>query len=500
MERVNRRHALDLLLWVVITAPVLIPDAGPDLPGLPLPWLRVAAVPLFAAAALVARRSPVLAAAIPAALSLAATPELLATHFVLAQTVLVYLLGRRAAGQRAALLLFAAVAAVGVLAVLVRADTTVAHVISVVVNTLILLVLPWAAGRYLYQNAELARTGFALAEKLERERELAAEQARLRERSRIARDMHDSLGHELSLLALRAAALQVAPDIGPEGERAAGELRRDLATVTERLREVIGVLREEGEGPPTTPADDPVAALVRRAEDSGLTVALEGALPPVPPMTDRAVHRVVQEALTNAAKHAPGAPVTVTLRVDGPDAVVTVRNPAAAREESAGWGLVGLDERVRHAGGTLDAGLCDGTFTLSARLPLTGGAPAVPRELTLARRNLRRSAGAIWVPVAVAAVLVLLGSAYDFYASGRSVLEPAVYRQLRVGEQLSTVETRLPVEQIGRGVRPRHAPADPPGADECRFYRSARQVLTPAYRLCFTGGRLSTKDEVTLDD
>ena len=87
--------------------------------------------------------------------------------------------------------------------------------------------------------------------------------------------MHDSLGHDLSLIALRAAALQVAPDIGPAGRRAAGELRQDLAAATERLHEVIGVLREDGQGPPALPAADTVASLVQRAAASGMAVTLD---------------------------------------------------------------------------------------------------------------------------------------------------------------------------------------------------------------------------------
>jgi hypothetical protein len=229
-------------------------------------------------------------------------------------------------------------------------------------------------------------------------------------------------------------------------------------------------------------------------------------------MTDRAIYQVVQEALTNAAKHAPGAGVTVTLCQEGPEAVVSVVNEAPRRApdraEGAGWGLVGLDERARQAGGTLHARPVDGGFAVTARLPLTPGATAVPperdsvpqRELARARREVRRSViGGIWVPVAAVVVLLLLTFVHDRLTFDPTVLNPDTYQELRIGEPQPSVEQRLPADEVGGGERPRHAPADPPGTDECRFYHVVPNTLSPAYRLCFTDGRLSHKDEVDLD-
>jgi hypothetical protein len=127
MERVKRlpggQLVADLLLWLVIAAPLLIPgdEVPPEQPaGLPLLWVRIAAVPLLGLAVYLARRQPVAAAAVPPALGLAATPELYTTNsFIIAQVALAYLLGRRVTGRRAPLLLFAAVFAAGVLLLLV---------------------------------------------------------------------------------------------------------------------------------------------------------------------------------------------------------------------------------------------------------------------------------------------------------------------------------------------------------------------------------------------
>jgi signal transduction histidine kinase len=526
VKRLNRlvsgRSAADLLLWLVITAPLLIPEdevSPAHLATVPLLWVRIAAVPLLAVAVLVSRRAPVAATAVPMALGLAATPELLSANFMLAQVLLAYLMGRRSAGRRAPLMLFATVSVIGLLLVPATPSATVSDWFALLANVLVTFVLPWMAGRYARQHAELVRTGWELAERLEREQELVGDRVRQRERSRIATDMHDSLGHELSMIALRAAALQVAPDVGERGRHAAAELRQASAAATQRLRDIVGVLREDGESPPLLPADDTVRSLVSRAAAAGLPVTLVDELSrpgstPLAPMTDRAVYRVVQEALTNATKHAPGARVTVTLHPDGTDAVVKVVNeppPAATPsrpEPDGGHGLVGLHERVRLAGGTLHTRPLDGGFAVTARIPQTAAAATSPppsagtsrRELALARRRVRRTIiDAIWVPVA-AAVVLLLTFVFDPDTRSHSTLNRQVYQQLRVGDPRPSVEQHLPARQVDGAWRPDGTPADPPHTDECRFYRTVPDLRTPAYRLCFTGGQLSHKDTVYLAD
>jgi signal transduction histidine kinase len=533
----RKRAAGLLLLWLVSTTPVLLPgepSAPPEPAGLPLLWVRVAAVPLLGFAVVVARRMPLAAAVVPAALGLAATPEVVTGRLVLAQLLFAYLLGRRLESRRTALLFFAAMGAVGLLLLPLTPGATTLDGLSLASKVLLTFVFPWLVGQYEQQRAGLVHTGWELAERLEREQALVADRARLRERARIAEDMHDSLGHELSLIALRAAAIQVAVGLGPEQRQAAGELRRAAESATERLREVIGVLRQDGEPAPVLPAGDSVESLVKRAAASGMAVTLDddvgpagaGGAGPLPPMADRAIYRVVQEALTNATRHAPGAAVTVTLRREGDAALVRVVNQAppsgpggpggsggpGGAGGAAGYGLVGLDERVRLAGGTLDARPADGGFAITARLPLTAGAAATPpgdagasrRQLALARRKAWRSMiDATWLPVAATAILVLLTVGYYRYAPDPGVLDKQVYGQLRIGERQASVAPLLPARPVGggeRGERPEHAPADPPGAGECRFYRATPHRLSPAYRLCFTGGRLSHKATVNIDD
>ncbi|GAA4463918.1 sensor histidine kinase [Phytohabitans houttuyneae] len=515
MRRLNQlvtsRWAADLLLWLVITAPLLVPDSGAPR------WLLVAAVPLLGVTVIISRRAPLVAAAVPMTLGLMASIELDSASFLLAQVLLAYLLGRRSARRRAPLLLFAAVCAITLLLVPVMPTAALSDWLELLANGLLTFVLPWLAGRYTRQHAELVRTGWELADRLEREQHLVGDRVRLLERSRIATDMHDSLGHELSMIALRAAALQVAPDVGPQGRQAAGELRVAAAAATRRLRDVVGVLREEGESAPLEPADDTVPSLVSRAAAAGLPVAFTDELSPpgstpLTPMADRAVYRVVQEALTNAAKHAPGAKVTVALRQEGTDAVVAVVNEAApagpASAGSNGHGLVGLHERVRLAGGTLHTEPLGGGFAVTARIPVTTGPATTPprhagtsqRELALARREVRRTViDAIWVPMAATAVL-LLAIVFNVDSKSRSVLNEDLYRQLRIGDPQTSVEQHLPEYQVNGKGRPDSTPADPPGTDECRFYRTHPEAPTPAYRLCFTAGHLTHKDTVYLVD
>ncbi|BFO14145.1 hypothetical protein SHKM778_05330 [Streptomyces sp. KM77-8] len=151
--------------------------------------------------------------------------------------------------------------------------------------------------------------------------------------------MHDSLGHELSLLALRAAALQVAPGLPVHHRSAAADLRAAAADATDRLHRIIGVLREDDEPLPLAPAGENVEQLVARAAESGLPVRWETGARRTDlasgGVAERLLHRVTREALTNAARHAPGAPVVVTVTGDKRQGVaVTISNGRPADRSS----------------------------------------------------------------------------------------------------------------------------------------------------------------------
>ncbi|OLF18054.1 sensor histidine kinase [Actinophytocola xanthii] len=237
----------------------------------------------------------------------------------------------------------------------------------------VFVVLPLLVGRYLSQQRRLVEALAARNHQLRRERELLAEREQLRERLRIARDVHDSLGHRLSLVSVQAAALEVAALPEPHGRAVASLAAATRAAVTE-LHELVGSLRGSGgDRVPGLAATDAVAAGFRAA---GLPVTVEtrGEPRPLPPAADAAAYHVVVEGLTNAAKHAPGCPVTVRLGWEPDALVLSVTNPvpghAAAGRSGAGLGLVGLRERVEPAGGFLDHRAGDGEFRVVAMLPV----------------------------------------------------------------------------------------------------------------------------------
>ncbi|MEV7969408.1 histidine kinase [Sphaerisporangium sp. NPDC088356] len=222
----------------------------------------------------------------------------------------------------------------------------------------------------------------------ERARRAEAEQgrrvaeARMLERTRIAREMHDVLAHRLSLLATYSGALEYRPDSPPEQlSRAAGVVRAGVHQALDELREVISLLRDEDgdqDGWPQPMLAD-LPRLVDESRDAGGQVQLrDGVVDPsaLPPSAGRTAYRVVQEGLTNARKHAAGQPVQVVLEGrPGARLVIDIRNPLPERGAAspltpgAGTGLVGLTERVHLAGGRLDHETTAAEFHLHAWLP-----------------------------------------------------------------------------------------------------------------------------------
>ncbi|RFS84037.1 histidine kinase [Actinomadura spongiicola] len=238
-----------------------------------------------------------------------------------------------------------------------------------------------AVGMLVRSRRQLIESLRERARAAETEQLLRVEEARLLERERIAREMHDVLAHRISLLAVHAGALEFRPDTPAHQREAAGVIRQCAFEAMEDLREVIGVLRHDAPGaeperPQPTLADVP--GLVSESRRAGGRVTLDENVPEpdrVPSRVGRHAYRIIQEGLTNARKHAPGAAVRVTLDA-GTDLNIEVVNavppgPPELAMPGAGAGLVGLAERVALLGGTLEHGRTgDGRFRLRARLPL----------------------------------------------------------------------------------------------------------------------------------
>lgn len=340
---------------------------------------RIAAVvTLVAGGVLAARRWPQLAGSLSAVAVavLAAAPgrntSFLVTCAIVA-AALTWRSGGRAGTNRMSLYVFAVAAAGGALASLAAGQSSQAPVSVIVVA--LLAVLPWLAGRSRAQQRALLSAATDRVNQLEHEREVVAEQTRLRERTRLAGEMHDSLGHELSLLAVRAGALELSPQLTPAAAAAVGQLRAGIGTATGKLAQIIGILHDGGGQPATQPLNRPVTELIDRAREAGMTVQLTTTGPPPPADVERTVYRIVQEALTNAAKHASGSPITVEIDTAGASTIVEVSNPLTPGQRDGrkaspgGRGLVGLAERVRLLGGHLTASPSGGLFRLTAQLP-----------------------------------------------------------------------------------------------------------------------------------
>jgi signal transduction histidine kinase len=234
-------------------------------------------------------------------------------------------------------------------------------------------------GMYVVARRRVVQGLTERAERAERERHLLAERARAQERARLAAEMHDVVAHRVTLMVLQAGALRVrAPDEATR--QAAEELRGTGCQALDELRDVVGLLRR---GPGERPAADSgplpdLSALVAESAAVGVPVefAEHGDPPAASPAVGRTAYRVVQEALTNARKHAPGAAVHVDVRYRTDGVTLTVRNAAASGEPDAdlagsgsGMGLAGLRERVELIGGTFTAGPHLDGFRVEAALP-----------------------------------------------------------------------------------------------------------------------------------
>jgi signal transduction histidine kinase len=232
-----------------------------------------------------------------------------------------------------------------------------------------------AIGQYAAARKATAESGRRQAELAEAERKRAEaeqghreEQARIAERERIAREMHDLLAHKLSLIAVHAGALELAAS-GQAGplEQGAGLIRVTTRQALQELRYVLGLLRNDAAAWPLKAHEEggePFAdllALVEACERLGQRIELHDLAGPLPSATARVVYRIAQEGMTNARKHAPGAPVAIRVeRAEEGALTVTVDNPAASTPPldlpGSGTGLIGLAERVRLVGGDFHSG------------------------------------------------------------------------------------------------------------------------------------------------
>jgi signal transduction histidine kinase len=241
--------------------------------------------------------------------------------------------------------------------------------------------IAWLAGFALNARAEQADAAEARAAQAERERETAARIAVAEERTRIARELHDIVAHAVSVMVLQVGAVRhkLPDELGDESDALRGVEGAGRTALAE-MRRLLAAMRDDGDDLELVPQPglDSVGTLVADVERAGLPVTLhvEGEAAPLPRAVELSAYRIVQEALTNALKHAHANRADVTLRY-GPDELrIEIRDDGTGgggASNGQGYGLVGVRERVKIYGGTMTAGTApDGGFVLDARLPLRG--------------------------------------------------------------------------------------------------------------------------------
>ncbi|ROQ17823.1 MULTISPECIES: sensor histidine kinase [unclassified Curtobacterium] len=368
---VRTRRAAWWLLDVLFVAAALA-DAVLDISG--ATTLETVLSLVAAAALLLRRRFPVLAFALT-------VPGLFVGSAVVAASVALFTLGERT-DRRWLMLLAALVQFVG-FGGFVGPPQSPGEIVVSVVYALIFALGPLAVGLLVQTRARLTGQLVEVHRAREDERRQAAAVALSRERALLAREMHDVVSHQVTLIAVQAGAMQMAGR--DEAERGFARTIRQLCVVTlQELREMVQVLRASG-GTDRQIAPQPVLAdLPRLIAESGLETRATVDLPDtLAQPLQRAVYRFVQEGLTNVRKHAPDATVRVSGRVSAGHVLVDVVNGPARAERlelpGSGLGLIGLGERASLLGGSMDSGpQPDDGFALHLRLPVGHLQPTAP--------------------------------------------------------------------------------------------------------------------------
>ncbi|MEW2490575.1 histidine kinase [Streptomyces sp. NPDC048411] len=414
--------------------------------------------------------------------------------------------------------------------------------------------VPGLASRYWTQRRTLLHALQERNAQLIRERAMIVGQARLMERQRIAQDMHDSLGHQLALISVHTGALEVDPELTVRQREAVGVLRGASVCAMHELREVVGILRDDIAGPGRGEDGQRAArgiagieelAEAARAAGSAVELRRTGESRALAAASDHAAYRIVQEALTNAYKHAPGAAIMVALRYEPDCFVVEIvsgpqrRAQAVGGVVSGGQGLPGLHERARLVGGMVHTGRTEGGgFRVAGVLPygaesVAGGFVGTPmvdaeddfrqqsqtvprgnggpvmdwtvseRELAMSGRTRSTGSGiALGCGIAAGALvlLMLIGGFGLYFLVGemdKAMVDPSQYRAIKIGSAEDDVRDQLPAGDSFMSAGLDGAGPEEPAGARCLVLMSSEVgdsfSTEPVFRFCFRDGRLIEK-------
>jgi signal transduction histidine kinase len=382
-RRVGRRHRAALAEVAVLGG--LVALWGVEIVWFPLPGgsravsVGVAAVAIAAVA--VRHRAPLAVATVVAVTSLAdgalggVWDE--GVSIVVALLLVVYAVGAHPVPARAL------VGGLAVLALVAGEELVGSEGDAMEIPSLVVILgIPWSAGWLVRRHREQAIRLAALAGQLERERRANARLAVLAERTHVARELHDTIAHGVSVMVVQAAAAEQA------SHQALAVARTAIAAIActgrdvlRDLQRLLGLLELEEHAAPRVPQPSlgQLDELIAQLRDAGLPVSLriEGVPQPVPADVATSAYRIVQEALTNVLKHAGRPPTAVVVRYvrDGLDLAIDDEGIGPPRAPNGtGHGVIGMRERATLAGGELQAGpRAAGGYSVHARLPLDGG-------------------------------------------------------------------------------------------------------------------------------
>jgi signal transduction histidine kinase len=341
-------------------------------------WFTLPAVAFMALALLARRRYPFGG---PAAYWLLAAALSFVDGYLVTFPTSLFVLGMAAAfllGNIADALMARVGLAIVLLGIVVVVVNLPEHSASELVFFPLLFGICWLAGLAVRERAVQAEAAEARAEQAESEREVAARIAVAEERARIARELHDVVAHAVSVMVLQTGAVRhkLPRALDDESEALEGVERTGRTALVE-MRRLLGAMGSEGDGVELAPQPglETLDSLLAEVGRAGLPVELHvsGEAVPLPRAIDLSAYRIVQEALTNALKHAQAHRADVTLRYSPHELGIEVRDDGVgvSSNDGLGHGLVGIRERVKIYGGEMRAGAGDsGGFVLAARLPL----------------------------------------------------------------------------------------------------------------------------------